>query len=276
VLWEAQFGDFVNVAQPIIDQFITSAEGKWGMLSGLVMLLPHGFEGMGPEHSSARLERFLQLAAEDNLQIANPTTPAQMFHLLRRQVWRHWRKPLVVMTPKSLLRHPLCTSSLEELADAVFQPVLPDPNGPDPKKVERVLLCSGKVYYDLEQERKNLQRDDVAILRLEQPYPLPASALVGAMDRYGSDTALIWVQEEPANMGVWPYLRYRFGERLLGHHLYGVCRPEAPSPATGSAASHRLELCLLLDQVFGPLEGLSSSSRPWNDDQERNNRCRSK
>jgi 2-oxoglutarate dehydrogenase E1 component len=276
VLWEAQFGDFVNVAQPIIDQFITSAEGKWGMLSGLVLLLPHGFEGMGPEHSSARLERFLQLAAEDNLQITHPTTPAQMFHLLRRQVWRHGRKPLVVMTPKSLLRNPACTSSLEDLAVGPFQTVLPDPNEPDPAKVERVLLCSGKVYYDLEMERARLKRDDVAILRLEQPYPLPASALVGAMNAYADRAALIWVQEEPANMGVWPYLRYRFGERLLGRELMGVCRPEAPSPATGSAASHKLELCLLLDQVFGPLDGLGPSSRPWNDDQERNNRCRSK
>jgi len=276
VLWEAQFGDFVNVAQPIIDQFITSAEGKWGMLSGLVMLLPHGFEGLGPEHSSARLERFLQLAAEDNLQIANPTTPAQMFHLLRRQMWRLWRKPLVVMTPKSLLRHPDCTSSLEDLADGVFHPVLPDANAPDPAAVERVLLCSGKVYYDLEQERKRLGRDDVAILRLEQPYPLPASALAGAMSEYPGEAALIWVQEEPANMGVWPYLRYRFGERLLGRPLRGVCRPEAPSPATGSVASHKLELCLLLDQVFGPLEALGAGSHPWNDKQERTDRCRSK
>jgi 2-oxoglutarate dehydrogenase E1 component len=274
-MWEAQFGDFANVAQPIIDQFIASAEGKWGMLSGLVMLLPHGFEGMGPEHSSARLERFLQLAAEDNLQIANPTTPAQLFHLLRRQVWRHWRKPLVVMAPKSLLRHPACVSSLDELTEGAFQPVLPDPNEPDPARVERVLLCSGKVYYDLELERDRLERDDVAILRLEQPYPVPASALVGAMDRYADDTALVWVQEEPANMGVWPYLRYRFGERLLGRDLLGACRPEAPSPATGSAASHKLELCLLLERVFGPLEALAPVTRPWNDDKGRTNRCRS-
>jgi 2-oxoglutarate dehydrogenase E1 component len=276
VLWEAQFGDFVNVAQPIIDQFISSAEAKWGMLSGLVLLLPHGFEGMGPEHSSARLERFLQLAAEDNLQIANPTTPAQLFHLLRRQVWRHWRKPLVVMSPKSLLRHPACVSELDELTEGAFQPVLSDPNQPDPAKVNRVLFCCGKVYYDLEAERHRLERDDVAILRLEQPYPLPASSLAGAMNRFSPEAALIWVQEEPANMGVWPYLRYRFGERLLGRQLLGVCRPEAPSPATGSAASHKLELCLLLEQVFGPLEDLGPVSRPWNDHNERNTRCKSK
>jgi len=275
VMWEAQFGDFGNVAQPIIDQFITSAEGKWGMLSGLVLLLPHGFEGMGPEHSSARLERFLQLAAEDNLQIANPTTPAQMFHLLRRQVWRHWRKPLVVMTPKSLLRHPECVSDLEDLTDGFFHPVLDDPDVADPGLVTRTLLCCGKIYFDLKAERARLKRDDVAIVRLEQPYPLPASALAGVLGRYPQDSDLIWVQEEPANMGVWPYLRYRFGERLLGHRLHGVCRPEAPSPATGSAASHRLELCLLLEQVFGPVENLGPVNRPWNDGKEGRSRCRS-
>jgi 2-oxoglutarate dehydrogenase E1 component len=275
VIWEAQFGDFNNVAQPIIDQFIASAEGKWGMLSGLVMMLPHGFEGMGPEHSSARVERFLQLAAEDNLQIANPTTPGQLFHLLRRQVWRHWRKPLVLLSPKSLLRHPDCVSSLDDLSAGSFEPVLADPTAPDPAKVKRILLCSGKVYYDLEKERSHRGRDDVAILRLEQPYPVPASALIGAVGRYADETPLIWVQEEPANMGVWPYLRYRFGQRFLGRELLGVCRPEAASPATGSAASHKLELCLLLDQVFGSLSDLSSSRPPWNQNPERIDQCRS-
>ncbi|MCB1183436.1 2-oxoglutarate dehydrogenase E1 component [bacterium] len=275
VMWEAQFGDFNNVAQPIIDQFIATAEGKWGMLSGLVMLLPHGFEGMGPEHSSARVERFMQLASEDNIQIANPTTPAQLFHLLRRQVWRHWRKPLVVFTPKSLLRHPDCVSSLDDLAEGAFAPVLADPDGPAPERTERVLLCSGKIYYELVEERKRLGRDDVAIVRLEQPYPVPASALVGVIGRYGADTPLIWVQEEPANMGVWPYLRYRFGERLLGRTLLGACRAEAPSPATGSAASHRLELCLLLERVYGPLVDLAPGRHPWNDHEERKTQCRS-
>ena len=275
VMWEAQFGDFNNVAQPIIDQFIASAEGKWGMLSGLVMLLPHGFEGMGPEHSSARVERFLQLAAEDNLQIANPTTPAQLFHLLRRQVWRHWRKPLVMLAPKSLLRHPQCVSSLDELTDGAFQPVLADPVAPPADQVERVLLCSGKVYYDLAAERERLGRRDIAILRLEQPYPVPASALVGAFAAYDPATPLVWVQEEPANMGVWPYLRYRFGERLLGRTLLGACRAEAASTATGSAASHRLELCLLLDRVFGPLADLAPGRPPWNTHEERKTKCRS-
>jgi 2-oxoglutarate dehydrogenase E1 component len=264
------------VAQPIIDQFISSAEGKWGMLSGLVLLLPHGFEGMGPEHSSARLERFLQLAAEDNLQVAVPSTPAQMFHLLRRQVWRHWRKPLVVMTPKSLLRSPACTSELDELASGTYQTVLGDPGDPDPAGVKRVLLCSGKVYYDLHQERERLGREDVAILRLEQPYPMPTGALKSALGRYPENAALVWVQEEPANMGVWPFLRYRFGESLGGRRLNGVCRPEAPSPATGSAASHKLELCLLLEKVFGPVADLEASARPWNENEERTDRCRSK
>jgi 2-oxoglutarate dehydrogenase E1 component len=263
VMWEAQFGDFCNVAQPIIDQFITSGESKWGMLSGLVLMLPHGMEGMGPEHSSARLERFLNLAAQDNIQIANPTTPAQLFHLLRRQVWRHWRKPLVILTPKSLLRHPQCVSELAELTAGAFQPVLADPSEPDPATVERVLVCCGKIYYDLVAEREQRGRQDVAILRLEQPYPLPASAFIAAVERYRDDTDFLWVQEEPANMGVWPYLRYRFGERFLGRPLRGACRPEAASPATGSAAAHKIELSLLMDRVFGPVKDSGLITGAW-------------
>jgi len=275
VLWEAQFGDFCNVAQPIIDQFIAGGESKWGMLSGLVMLLPHGFEGMGPEHSSARVERFMQLAAEDNIQIAVPSTPAQLFHLLRRQVWRHWRKPLVTLTPKSLLRHPECVSPLTDLAEGAFMPVLTDTTV-KPERVRRILLCSGKVYYDLTAERARLERDDVAIVRLEQPYPLPASALVGVMDAFPPEAELLWVQEEPANMGIWPYLRFRFGERLLGRPLLGACRPESASPATGSAASHKLELCLLLDRVFGPLQGAGLITGAWSAEKGEKSRCRSK
>lgn len=263
VMWEAQFGDFCNVAQPIIDQFITSGENKWGMLSGLVLMLPHGMEGMGPEHSSGRLERFLSLAAGDNIQIANPTTPAQLFHLLRRQVWRHWRKPLVILTPKSMLRHPQCVSALDDFEEGSFQPVLADPSEPDPDTVDRVLVCSGKVYYDLVAEREARGRHDVAILRLEQPYPLPASAFAAAVGRYRDDTEFLWVQEDPANMGVWPYLRYRFGERLLGRPLRGVCRPESASPATGSAAAHKIELALLMDRVFGPVQGPGLITGAW-------------
>lgn len=276
VIWEAQFGDFNNVAQPIIDQFIASAEGKWGMLSGLVMMLPHGLEGLGPEHSSARLERFLQLAAEDNLQIAHPTTPAQLFHLLRRQVWRHWRKPLVLLSPKSLLRHPGCVSDLDELTTGSFERVLDDPAQPDPARVERILLCSGKVYYDLEEYRRRHERKDVAIVRVEQLYPFPTRELEAVLDRYGPGTPLVWVQEEPANMGTWPFLRYRFGESLLGRPLPGACRAESSSPATGSAASHNYEKCMLLERVFGPLDELGPELPPWAGDPERYDRCRSK
>ncbi len=251
VIWEAQFGDFCNAAQVIIDQFISSAEDKWKRLSGLVLLLPHGFEGQGPEHSSARLERFLMLAAEDNLQVAQVTTPAQYFHLLRRQVLRPWRKPLVVFTPKSLLRHPLATSSLEDLSNDRFHRVLADPVELEPSEVKRVLLCSGKVYYELMQHRKELERKDIAIVRLEQLYPFPKKALAQVLERYPARTRVTWVQEEPENMGAWPFLRLRFGERLFGQYpLVGVSREESASPATGSASSHRIEQRELIDRAF--------------------------
>jgi 2-oxoglutarate dehydrogenase E1 component len=251
VAWEAQFGDFVNVAQVIIDQFIASAEEKWKRLSGIVLLLPHGFEGMGPEHSSARLERFLSLAAEDNIQVVNPSTPAQYFHVLRRQVLRPWRKPLVVMTPKSLLRLPRAASSLEDLAYKSFQRILPDPAS-RPDKVTRVLLCSGKIYYELEEEREKLGRGDVAILRLEQLYPLYPQTLAMALSPYAENVPVLWVQEEPENMGAWRYLRARFGERLIGRHpFHGVHRATSSSPATGSASSHKLEQKQLLAKAFG-------------------------
>ena len=250
VAWEAQYGDFVNAGQVIIDQFIASAEDKWRRLSGLVMLLPHGFEGSGPEHSSARLERFLMLAAEDNLQIVNPTTPAQYFHLLRRQVVRRYRKPLIVMTPKSLLRLPKVVSSLDDLAEGEFQRVLSDTQT-DPRDVKRVLLCTGKIYYDLEKERETLGRDDVAILRLEQLYPLSEDALHAAFAPYADDTPVYWVQEEPENMGAWRFLRVTWGERLLGRlPFYGVSRPASASPATGSGSSHKLEQAELLKTAF--------------------------
>lgn len=255
VAWEAQFGDFVNAGQVIIDQFIASAEDKWRRLSGLVMLLPHGFEGQGPEHSSARLERFLMLCAEDNMQIVNPTTPAQLFHLLRRQVLRRWRKPLVVMTPKSLLRHPKVVSSLDELAEGRFQRILADP-ATDPKGVKRLLLCSGKIYYDLEAEREELGRDDVAILRLEQLYPLHDESLHAALAPYADGTPVFWVQEEPENMGAWRFLKVQWGEKLLDRlPLFGITRPASASPATGSGSSHRLEQAELLKAAFSGGEG---------------------
>jgi 2-oxoglutarate dehydrogenase E1 component len=251
ILWEAQFGDFVNGAQVIIDQFIVSAEDKWRRLSGIVMLLPHGFEGAGPEHSSARLERFLQLAGEDNIQVCNPTTPSQYFHLLRRQGMRKWRKPLIVMTPKSLLRHPKVVSTLEECEQGTFHRILPDAD-PNRTKVERVLVCSGKLYYDLEAKRQELGRDDVAILRMEQIYPLPKEPLRELLSKYGDGTPVYWVQEEPENMGAWRFLRVSFGEKLFNRHPFGgVSRPASGSPATGSASSHKLEQNELMAQAFG-------------------------
>ncbi len=251
-LWEAQFGDFVNVAQPIIDQFITSAEDKWNRLSGLVMLLPHGFEGMGPEHSSARLERFLMLSAEDNIQVVNPTTPAQYFHLLRRQVMRKWLKPLIVMTPKSLLRHPGAVSELSELADGEFQRIIPDDHAGQKRDIKRVLLCSGKIYYDLIERREQLGRQDVAILRIEQLYPFPMKRLRKAMEEYGDDTEVFWVQEEPRNQGAWPFLRMRFCPRLVDRfELRGITRAESASPATGSRAAHMMEQEIILTEAIG-------------------------
>jgi len=251
-LWEAQFGDFVNCAQVIIDQFIASAEDKWKRLSGLTMLLPHGFEGQGPEHSSARLERFLTSAAEDNYQVCQPTTPAQMFHLLRRQMLRKWRKPLVVLTPKSLLRHPLCVSNFDDLAQGTYQRVIPDHQA-EPGKVKRILLCTGRVYYDLFDRREKMERDDLAIIRLEQLYPLPRKMLVEAIEPYGQDVPLVWVQDEPKNQGAWPFFLQRFlQERFLGdRELHIASRKHSASPATGSKAAHKLEQELLLAEAFG-------------------------
>jgi len=251
VMWEAQFGDFVNAAQVIIDQFIASAETKWKRLSGLVLLLPHGFEGMGPEHSSARLERFLALSAECNMQIMVPSTPAQIFHALRRQVLRPWRKPLVVMTPKSLLRHPQAVSSLADCALGEFQKVIPDiqPERPD---VQGVLICSGKLYYELATERHELGREDVAIVRMEQLYPLPMDRLKAALAPYPDGTPVYWVQEEPENMGAWRFLLARFGGELFDRLPFsGIYRRASPSPATGSASSHKMEQKELLMQAFG-------------------------
>jgi 2-oxoglutarate dehydrogenase E1 component len=251
VMWEAQFGDFVNAAQVIVDQFIASAETKWQRLSGLVLLLPHGFEGMGPEHSSARLERFLALAAENNIQVIVPSTPAQYFHALRRQVLRPWRKPLVVMTPKSLLRHAKCVSSLDQCAGGRFETVLGDAAGNRPN-VDGVLICSGKLYYEFEAEREDLGREDVAILRLEQLYPLPMQPLKEALSGYRDGTPVYWVQEEPENMGAWRFLLSRFGGELFDRLPFsGIYRRASPSPATGSASSHRMEQKELLMQAFG-------------------------
>jgi 2-oxoglutarate dehydrogenase E1 component len=251
VVWEAQFGDFCNAAQVIIDQFIISAEEKWRRLSGIVLLLPHGFEGMGPEHSHARLERFLAAAADDNLQVVNLSTPAQYFHCLRRQVLRPWRKPLVMMTPKSLLRHPQCVSPLEDCANGGFQRVIPDAL-PAGMPVDRILLCSGKIYYELLAERERLGRQGVPIVRVEQLYPLPLDDLQNALAPYPDGTPVFWVQEEPENMGAWRFWWAHFGGRLFGRLPFaGRSRPASASPATGSYSSHKLEQQMLLAKTFG-------------------------
>ncbi|MBM4016289.1 MAG: 2-oxoglutarate dehydrogenase E1 component [Planctomycetes bacterium] len=263
VLWEAQFGDFVNVAQPIVDQFLASAEAKWRRLSGLVLLLPHGYEGAGPEHSSARPERFLELFAQDNLQLAQPTTPAQYFHLLRRQVVRRWRKPLIVLTPKSLLRSSACTSTLEELAGGRFLRVLADPaaaggGSSGVTTIRRILLCSGRVFFDLMREREARGAKEVAIVRLEQAAPLADAELLAALAASSdapsvgrAPAPVLFVQDEPENMGLWPWLRRRFGDRLPDGRAFScVTRPASASPATGSHAAHKFEQRRLLEAAF--------------------------
>lgn len=247
VLWEAQFGDFVNNAQVIIDQFIVSGESKWGRLSGLALLLPHGLEGQGPEHSSARIERFLQLCAEDNIQVCFPTTPAQYFHLLRRQATRSLRKPLVVLTPKSLLRHPSAVSRLVDLTDGGFQEVLRDTAVEGPPRV--VLFCSGKIYYDLQEKRQAIQAFDHAIVRLEQFYPRPHDGMKEAIARCGRVEEWRWVQEEPENMGGWSFVG-AWLESLVGSAVRYVGRPDASSPSTGYARVFKEEQEALLNAAF--------------------------
>ncbi len=241
IIWEAQFGDFSNGAQVIIDQFLSSAESKWGRSSGLVMMLPHGYEGQGPEHSSARLERYLQLCAEDNIQVAYPTTPAQHFHMLRRQVRRNFRKPLVVMTPKSLLRHKDAVSPVDDLVQGRFQEVLIDKIA-DPRLVKRVVLCSGKVYYDLAKKREEAGKtNEIALVRIEQLYPWPQDALAALVARFPShDIEWVWAQEESQNMGAWSFVAPRLRALVRDDVMY-VGRGASASPATGSHAAHERE-----------------------------------
>jgi 2-oxoglutarate dehydrogenase E1 component/2-oxoglutarate decarboxylase len=256
VAWEAQFGDFVNEAQVIVDQFIASGEDKWGQTSGLVMLLPHGFEGQGPEHSSARIERFLELAAEDNIQVTVPSTPAQYFHLLRRQVHRDIRKPLVVFTPKSLLRLAAAVSRSDEFTSGHFLEVLPDAHVDAARvdAVRAVLLSSGKVSYDLAERRDKEGLDHVALVRLEQLYPFPIDQILEQLGRYPNVRHLRWVQEEPENMGGYRFVHERLHDRLPGFiELSHASREESASPASGSATLHELEQRALLDAAF---EGL--------------------
>ncbi len=253
VMWEAQFGDFWNVAQCIVDQFIVSAEDKWNRLSRLVMLLPHGFEGQGPEHCSARLERLLLLTAEHNIIVAQPSTPAQYFHLLRRQVKSKWSKPLIVLTPKSLLRHPGCTSVLDDIQNGSFQKILPD-DRPDNLSTRRILISSGKAYYDLFEERRKLNRTDVALVRIEQFYPMDPAQVVEALSKYPTGTPVYWYQDEPSNMGAWQFIKMRWGDDILkSYPLSLISRPESASPATGSLRSHKLEERDLLTQAFAGL-----------------------
>lgn len=235
-LWEAQFGDFVNGAQVIIDQFITSSESKWGTTSGLVMLLPHGYEGQGPEHSSARMERFLQACAEDNIQVCNLTTPAQYFHILRRQMKREFRKPLVIFSPKSLLRHKLCVSLKSDFTEGVFQTIIDDPL--EPRKAKRLVLCSGKVYYDLISERESAGIDDVAILRVEQLYPLNVDRLKRIAAQYDGFDSIVWCQEEPQNMGAWSFIAPILMD-VFERRIEYVGRKASASPAEGALAAHR-------------------------------------
>jgi 2-oxoglutarate dehydrogenase complex dehydrogenase (E1) component-like enzyme len=255
VLWEAQFGDFVDGAQMVIDEFISSGEAKWGQRSGVVMLLPHGLEGQGPDHSSGRIERFLQLSAENNMTVANCSTPANYFHLLRRQALSDVHRPLVVFTPKSLLRAKAAVSAVEDFTEQSFMPVLPDSGvGSEPLEdaaVRRVLLCSGKVAYDLMAHRESEGIADVAIVRVEQLYPLPAEQIREQLERYPNATDVVWVQEEPMNMGAWQFMAVNLPEDLPpGRTFRRVSRKASASPAVGSAKVHEVEQRELVAQAF--------------------------
>lgn len=252
VLWEAQFGDFANGAQVVVDQFISSGEQKWGRLCGLVMLLPHGYEGQGPEHSSARLERYMQLCAQQNMQVCTPTTPAQMFHLLRRQAIRNFRKPLIVMTPKSLLRHKLAVSTMDDLTDGEFYNVIPEIDTLDAKKITRVILCCGKVYYDLLQKRRDDALEHIAIIRIEQLYPFPKNALLTELSKYTKAKEVVWCQEEPKNQGVWFSSQHNIVDCLRDDQtLFYAGRSSAASPAVGSSTLHAQQQQALVNQALG-------------------------
>ncbi|HEY0978870.1 MAG TPA: 2-oxoglutarate dehydrogenase E1 component, partial [Flavobacteriales bacterium] len=250
-IWEAQFGDFVNGAQIILDQYLCAAEEKWNAMNGLVLLLPHGYEGQGAEHSSARMERFLSTAADGNMQLVNCTTPANFFHVLRRQLARNFRRPLVVFTPKSLLRHPKCISSLDELAKGRFQEVIDDANA-DADKVTTVILCQGKIFYELLEKQEELAAEDTAIVRVEQLHPLPEKQLAAVLRKYGNATRHFWVQEEPANMGAWMYMQSNFieHEELSKFKLKRISRDASGAPATGSSVRWGIQQKAIVEQAF--------------------------
>ncbi|WP_310609287.1 2-oxoglutarate dehydrogenase E1 component [Limnohabitans sp.] len=256
VIWEAQFGDFANGAQVVIDQFIASGEVKWGRVNGLTLMLPHGYEGQGPEHSSARLERFMQLAADTNMQIVQPTTASQIFHVLRRQMVRDLRKPLIIFTPKSLLRNKDATSPVSEFTKGSFQTVIPENKALKADKVKRVLVCSGKVYYDLVKKREELGADDVAILRAEQLYPFPHKAFAAELKKYPNATELVWTQDEPQNQGAWFFVQHYIHENMLpGQKLGYSGRAASASPAVGYSHLHQEQQKSLVEGAFGKLKG---------------------
>jgi 2-oxoglutarate dehydrogenase E1 component len=244
-IWEAQFGDFANTAQVIFDQFICSAEDKWNVMNDLVIFLPHGYEGQGPEHSSARIERFLILSAEYNMQVANVTTPANLFHLIRRQLHREFRKPLIVFTPKSLLRHARCVSPLSELSEGGFREVIDDSSA-DPKKIKKVVFCTGKIYFDLLEEKEKIKAEDTALIRIEQLHPFPHTQVKKIMEKYKKSDDNIWTQEEPANMGSWSYIQQQMQE----YSLRLIARPASGSPATGSPEFHQIRQRKIIEKTF--------------------------
>ncbi|MFM7972890.1 MAG: 2-oxoglutarate dehydrogenase E1 component, partial [Betaproteobacteria bacterium] len=256
-IWEAQFGDFANGAQVVIDQFIASGEVKWGRVNGLTLMLPHGYEGQGPEHSSARLERFMQLAADNNMQICQPTSASQIFHLLRRQMVRKFRKPLIILTPKSLLRNKDATSPMSEFTIGEFRTVIgPDRAEVEGDKVKRIIACSGKVAYDLIKRRDEKKAWDVAIVRVEQLYPFPHKAFATEMKRFPNATEVLWCQDEPQNQGAWFFVQHYIHENMLDAQKLGYAgRPASASPAVGYAHLHQEQQKALLDQAFGKLKG---------------------
>ena len=256
-IWEAQFGDFANGAQVVIDQFIASGEVKWGRVNGLTLMLPHGYEGQGPEHSSARVERFMQLAADNNMQICQPTSASQIFHLLRRQMVRQFRKPLIIFTPKSLLRNKDATSPMGEFTRGEFKTVIPEQNADiAADKVKRIVACSGKVYYDLMKKREEKKITDVALIRVEQLYPFPHKAFSAEIKRYPNAAEVVWCQDEPQNQGAWFFVQHYIHENMLdGQKLGYAGRAASASPAVGYAHLHQEQLKALLDQAFGKLKG---------------------
>ena len=262
VVWEGQFGDFANGAQVVIDQFISSGDAKWGRLCGLTLFLPHGYEGQGPEHSSARLERFLQLCAEHNMQVCVPSTPAQMFHMIRRQMLRSFRKPLIVMTPKSLLRHKFSVSPLSSLTTGSFELVIPDDAKINADKVKRVVFCSGKVFYDLIEGRQIHNVTDVAIVRIEQLYPFPIEQYAEVIASYPNAVGIVWCQEEPQNQGAWYQIRHRLQEPLGEQELFYAGRPGAAAPASGVFKLHLQQQQALVEAALNARVNASKSARP--------------